>query len=570
MKGSLFAAGLVAAGGILGVAALQIPVVQRRAEKKGSSRFSLLDGGDLLYMGNVTLGGEDFLVQMDTGSSDLWVVSEKPISNLNTTDIFVNITYGLGFTAGNISFAPMEFASHKVPKQAFIFNGIVDQGTLDSYAKFGAQGLIGLGFDTIFSSNILTAVANRTHGDVSGKAPLGNIFEQDPSTPNTLSFLFSRADDLESSATGMFAIGEEVQGYENVTKTPKLERTFAGPSSVWGVLLDEFVVNGHSAPLASTLNDSAIPKGKVVTLLDSGSSAAQISIEAAKLIYDNIPGAVFSPADAQWVIPCNASSNVTLTFGGQKFPIHPLDLSQLTENQLPSGKNVTICVSNWSPSSGDTRFDFLLGDAFLRNAYTSFNYGNISLADEDISNPFVHMLPLTNAETAWPDFIKSRQETLKRHAPEATLDEIHQIVNASNAGASSSDSDDSATASPLTSTSTPRPAGTSASTSRSAASTSNAKAYNKDEDVPTRKLASALSDSGSSNDITPLLERLDKYGPAVLGLLAGNIIVGVALCILGFTLCRRRDRRTINPSYAPVRETVAPNESFVDLNKYQD
>ncbi|TFY62022.1 hypothetical protein EVG20_g6851 [Dentipellis fragilis] len=525
---------------------------------------------NLLYMANVTLGGVDFQVQMDTGSSDLWVVSEKPISNINTTDIPVNITYGLGYTAGNVSYAPMEFASYSVPSQAFLFNASVDQGTLDSYAKVGAQGLIGLGFDTQYSSFIVNAVANRTHGDTSGRSALGNIFKQNPSTPNSLSLLFSRTNDLESTANGTFAIGEEVEGYENVTQTPRLERTFVGKGSIWGVLMDELNINGHSLPLVSALNDSSIPKGKVVTLLDTGTSGAQISIEAAKMIYENMPGAVYNAPDNQWLLPCNVSTNVTLTFGGQKFPIHPLDFSEVADTPLPNGKNVSVCVSTWTPSPSEGQMDYILGDVFLRNAYTSFHYGNITLADDNNGNPFVHMLPLTNAETAWADFIKSRQETMKKHAPEATREELYQLANMSNPDSSSSGA--SATASPLVSTSTSIDVATSVSTFSPAASTSGAKAFNKDEDVSVDKVASALSDSGSSSDVTPLLQRLDKYGPVVLGLLAGNIIVGIALCILGFSFCMKRDRRTISPSYAPVRETVAPNfehaESFI--NKYHD
>ncbi|EEB97231.1 hypothetical protein MPER_03494, partial [Moniliophthora perniciosa FA553] len=66
---------------------------------------------DLLYMANISVGGIDYTVQLDTGSSDLWLKGNTfPLPNSSQTSHKLNITYGIGWAYGTISTATVEFA----------------------------------------------------------------------------------------------------------------------------------------------------------------------------------------------------------------------------------------------------------------------------------------------------------------------------------------------------------------------------------------------------------------------------------------------------------------------------
>jgi len=61
-------------------------------------------------------------------------------------------------------------------------------------------------------------------------------------------------------------------------------------------------------------------------------------------------------------------------YSGEKYPIHPLDLSTISDPFTINGQDWVACVSsfigadNWN--AGD--FDISLGDTFLRNVYSVY------------------------------------------------------------------------------------------------------------------------------------------------------------------------------------------------------
>lgn len=86
------------------------------------------------------------------------------------------------------------------------------------------------------------------------------------------------------------------------------------------------------------------------------------------------------------------------------------------------------------------------------------------------------------------------------------------------------------------------------------------------------------SDSGDSS-LSTLLSRVDQWSPVIVGLLAGNLVVGIVICILALSMCVRRGAtsagaraRTASPSYVPVRfkEDSALREEEVLAARYSD
>ena len=60
----------------------------------------------------------DFTVNLDTGSTDLWVnTTGRTIQLTNTTDLEVTIEYGKGSVAGNIDCAELMIGDFTIPSQ---------------------------------------------------------------------------------------------------------------------------------------------------------------------------------------------------------------------------------------------------------------------------------------------------------------------------------------------------------------------------------------------------------------------------------------------------------------------
>ena len=126
-------------------------------------------------------------------------------------------------------------------------------------------------------------------------------------------------------------------------------------------------------------------------------------------VYSDIKGLKkFDAADGIYSLPCDTKLNVSMVFkyvirtlsvvcepepilsySGTEYPINPLDLTRLI-----SVDNETLCINAFgSMDLNDQGMDFILGDSFLRNAYTLFDYGNWT--NNSASAPFVQLLSVS-------------------------------------------------------------------------------------------------------------------------------------------------------------------------------
>lgn len=186
-----------------------------------------------------------------------------------------------------------------------------------TFTAFGGQGIMGFGFnDGVGLSNINQAVlqANGNQSTV-GNTLISNVINQNPQISKSFDILLDRISDVNGTATGTLIIGDHLPGYENVTAQPKLARQFTGR---WTVALDDMIVNGQSAqclfPVSSLPN---IQPGSLDVELDTGSSFPSMPPAIVDAIYSSIPGALRLPGStlAEWLVPCNATTNVTFIFG---------------------------------------------------------------------------------------------------------------------------------------------------------------------------------------------------------------------------------------------------------------
>ncbi|KAM5543324.1 hypothetical protein V8D89_003198 [Ganoderma adspersum] len=370
-----------------------------------TDNIGLINSGNTEYFVNITVGGEEFTVQLDTGSTDLWVDGlGRNITLTNSTNISVNETYGIGSVFGNIAFTGVRLGDFYVPSQGM--------RTTD---MDGTQGILGMAFDNAEIYRTLTMTWGKQRGDELGGAFITNVFDRNQSLPNNFDLQLGRATFEDLAGLSTFTISDHAPGFENVTQAPKLPRV--APDH-WTVALDEMRIDGNPF----TFNESIVPgapEGKLLAVLDSGFSFPPLPEAPANAIYSKIPGAVLykSPVDILngWIIPCDfVPVNFSFTLGGREYPVHPLDLFlpefvPIIDNGAE--KNVTVCVATYRATTldraaGVNTFDLILGDAFLRNVYAShgpvsmFDYNDYNPMNNTEGQPFVQMVSTIDVHSA--------------------------------------------------------------------------------------------------------------------------------------------------------------------------
>ncbi|KAI0750873.1 acid protease [Daedaleopsis nitida] len=383
----------------------------------GDGDLDLSSFHDLLYIANVTIAGVEYPLQLDTGSSDLWVKGAKsPLPHANQTALTLSIAYGIGSTSGHISFADVEFAGIKVANQAFI-----DATTSDNpIMNYGVNGIVGLGFTKLSSINHALQVSNMEGGE----SLLYNLFLDNPKEPNFIAFALQSTTEQEGDVEGSFTIGELEPEYAHVSSSPKISTFPVEDPTRWTVLLDAVLMGSSSISIPLKTNVTSAPSDKAVVMLDSGTSYTYAPQEVCDAIYGSVKGASYSDALGQWIVPCDAEIDLALQFGTEVYPIHPLDLTP------KSLSDDTMCVGSFLPqtvSVGAGQFDWLIGDNVMRSLYTVYDFGDFDSSGK-MGNPYMQLLALVDPNVASTEFHTARGGT-----PAGNITYNAQNVSPSNA-----------------------------------------------------------------------------------------------------------------------------------------
>ncbi|TFY70760.1 hypothetical protein EVG20_g2250 [Dentipellis fragilis] len=373
-------------------------IVRRAADPFANG--TIINSMNQEYLTKVEVAGHNFTVVLDTGSSDLWVQPRRnDLAVKNQTNEFVNITYGSGSVAGTIAHGSVVISNYTIDNQTFLNVNLTDDIPI--------EGILGLGFD------INSSIFNATGNNSADATPLTNIFNQNKSENNFITLDLSRGDDGGNTIGGAFTINRYLSDQSNVANAPRNNVTPPG-STDWSIPVGGINVNGQEYNISQDAFN-----GSTHAVIDSGTSFAIVSTNLSNFIYQGIPGAKSCPTDSGplWVVPCTSASNLTFTFGGQQYPVNPLDLTTLVTFSANKTR-YTACLGVYTSAdvlaTNTTVLPFyLLGDIFMRNVYSAFNFGNKVTGGNSSTPASIQFLSKTNASTAYPEFVKLRNQTIQ-------------------------------------------------------------------------------------------------------------------------------------------------------------
>ncbi|TFY55243.1 hypothetical protein EVJ58_g8368 [Rhodofomes roseus] len=400
--------------------------------------------GDFRYIGNITIAGQSYEVILDTGSPDLWVVTDSALPGAVNTSVSVKLNYGTDAADGSsihgdIFTAEVEFAGFTIAQQAYI--DVQNSTVSDGLVAPGISGLIGL--SPLTETSPVASQLKEANYNASGYNTLQNIFFNDPSIQPQFTILMSRNDGLNETSGGAFTIGDPVPELASIQDTPILPVGSDSPliAQHWTVHMDAIIINGQ------WYNTSSSGAANLSAILDTGTPTALVDPRFVDIMY----GANAEQIDTDYsVVDCNAQVNVSLVFGENEFPINPIDAIQpvaLAKNGSLICKGAIGRLAGSFPDGS-----LLLGDTFLRNAYTLYNL-NIGNSSQAEIGPYVQMLSTTDAEAAAQEFAQANQERLSAFAAALSEnstsssgsdddDDLSVAGGVSSPSASSSSSDD--------------------------------------------------------------------------------------------------------------------------------
>lgn len=379
--------------------------LKRSAQKITS--MGLGDQYDVIYDVVIQIGNISTPVQLDTGSSDLWVITDAcktqscnsttspryPSASVSNPELNFTIDYGdslhRAMVSGSINSDSVQFAGFSMSNQLF---GAVNVSNT-SVHQFNDAGIVGFGFPLL--SAIERDIARRSSDLASGQRNLADQFFSAMAENGTLLSRLAVSGHLEqamfslalqrdvidiSSNPGRLTLGGLPNGIDNKSLTWVPVRLYteenggAAPPSFapsetyplyWEVMLDAVYFDGKKLP-----NPTGNISQGVSALIDSGTSfilGPQNNIQQ-----------IFGTA-------CDTQHTLAFEIGGKMFPVDPRDLLSQQLRGNPSVYNACVASDSFAtdPAQRGALFSWVLGDTFFKSNLIAFYFGNLTHPSAD-------------------------------------------------------------------------------------------------------------------------------------------------------------------------------------------
>ncbi|ESK92886.1 pepsinogen a2 precursor [Moniliophthora roreri MCA 2997] len=378
-----------------------------RVERRGiTDSVPISNVNEFSYLVDVGVGKQFFPLILDTGSSDLWIVSDecdvsdcatvRRYSPASSKDLSISrkpfhLDYLKGSVSGLVAFETVSMGLFEINPQVL---GLVNVIQSMNLASTGNSGILGLSFPTEATIFIK-----------SGSTVLENIFayldepffafklgkNSGPNSP-TSSLTFGQLDTTYSSDMSSFLI------------TP-VSQAGANDYSFWKLPLQSIIVNNYTLPLSQSSVQGV--HEEQIAVLDTGTTLILGPTSDVDSFWAMIgPDARYNIASCMWEIKCNKAVGVQFVLG-DKDAHRAFTMDYADVNWAEGGSDGEWCMGGIQANDNVDSGDWLLGDVFLRNVYSIHHGGNST------HPPFIGLLGTMNQSAALTDFRTSRGPDLE-------------------------------------------------------------------------------------------------------------------------------------------------------------
>ncbi|MCJ1320151.1 hypothetical protein MMC15_005489 [Xylographa vitiligo] len=361
-----------------------------RLARRQKSITASIENADLLYLINVTIGTppQPFGLQLDTGSSDIWVPAtsadvcrQDPQScslfgafNPNASSSFVDIAPG----QFQISYVDNSGVTGDYINETFaIGKTTIKQQTMGLAAQSNrALGIMGIGLD----SGESIAASGVEYPNVIAQMKLEGYI-------NTMAYSLW-LNDLDSNDGSILFGGVDTSKFHgSLISVPIQPDTESQAITSFTVVLSSFSVQNSSRNAQYSQTNLAVP-----VILDSGTSLTYLPDQYAMAILGGV-GATNDP-NYGYTVPCSLGSTAAtfnFTFGGPTGPTIVVGINEFVvpivtqDGSVPTLQDGSAaCNFGINPAGSSPN---LFGDTFLRSAYVVYDLENnqIGLANTDFN-----------------------------------------------------------------------------------------------------------------------------------------------------------------------------------------
>ncbi|KAG8738057.1 hypothetical protein FRC12_016927 [Ceratobasidium sp. 428] len=351
-----------------------------KLERRGNASVEYLRYTTQSYNALTTIGPYSFLLSLDTGSSDTWVISSA-CSTVSCRDLpsYSSNLFSPSFTsvadnstAFHAGFADGTRADGFVARESMGIGGFVlgsqvfglvnDTNLTLASGNVKSSGILGLGFPR------MSQIGRSVPGDVPAIARLAQ--QGDLSYP-----MFGLS--LRKNDTGTLSLGaidadvvsnvSSIAWY-NVAPFPTLPTDNSSIYLQWAIHMSGVSVGNQRILLNSTYPD--IVGSQPLALFDVGTNGMFGPATNVASLFSLIPSSRLV-GDGQYAVPCDTTANMSFAFGNRNYTLHPHDYIFARVEDPP---NMCLAWPRATPPSNDG-IDWQLGTPFLRTVYSVFSYG---------------------------------------------------------------------------------------------------------------------------------------------------------------------------------------------------
>ncbi|KAF8881803.1 aspartic peptidase domain-containing protein [Infundibulicybe gibba] len=349
---------------------------------------------DSRYYGTVNIGTppQIFNVALDTGSSDLWVIGNTcqtcdptlPLFDPSTSVSFkiktaaqgekTTISYVNAEATGQIATDTVTMGGLTVNRQTFC--GLLADEVSQDLILDGISGIMGLAFDGIADTYGMPfwqalALDGRLAASEMGLW-LTRVIDDPQANDNEPGGVLT----LGGTNSSLF------QGPIDFVDMPTSPESF---NTFWMLRLTSVTVQGELVEIT--------PGKSALSTIDTGTAFIGGPAKDVTAIWKAVPGSQRIPGSPGfWAFPCTTNVSIGLSFGGEVWPINPVDvdLGRLSASSLfCAGAIFELNAATGTPDEPEEEDqivgDWVIGGTFLKNVYTVFRMSPPSIGFAQLS-----------------------------------------------------------------------------------------------------------------------------------------------------------------------------------------